>query len=53
VADALLAALLAHGGAALTEDDVTFFLGEVVDGPAGPAVWHVIRNRVLRPLLHR
>jgi serine phosphatase RsbU (regulator of sigma subunit) len=54
VASALLAALLAHGrSAALTEDDVTFFLGEVVDGPPGPAVWHVFRNRVLRPLLHR
>ncbi|MCC7180927.1 MAG: serine/threonine-protein phosphatase [Acidobacteria bacterium] len=52
VGDALLAALLAHSGReSLTHDDVTFFLGEFVDGPAGPALWHVVRNRMLRPLL--
>ena len=54
VGDALLTALLAHvQGDALTHDDVTFFLGEFVDGPAGPALWHVMRNRVIRPLLGR
>lgn len=52
VGAALLAALLAHGRRdALTHDDVTFFVGEFVDGPAGPALWHVVRNRLLRPLL--
>jgi len=51
LADTLLAALLEHVGAeSLTHDDVTFFLGEFTDGPAGPALWHVFRNRVLRPL---
>jgi serine phosphatase RsbU (regulator of sigma subunit) len=50
VARALLSALLAHAGAgALTHDDVTFFIGEVVDGPRGPALWHVVKNRLFRP----
>jgi hypothetical protein len=54
VAHALLAALRAHvGGRGLIHDDVTFFLGEFVDGPVGPALWHVVRNRVLRPLAAR
>jgi serine phosphatase RsbU (regulator of sigma subunit) len=54
VGAALLAALLEHVGAeTLTHDDVTFFLGEVVEGPVGPALWHVVRNRVLRPLAAR
>ena len=54
VGDALLSALHAHVQCdALTHDDVTFFLGQFVDGPAGPALWHVMRNRVIRPLLGR
>lgn len=54
VGAALLAALLSHVRCdALTHDDVTFFLGEFVEGPAGPALWHVVRNRVLRPLAAR
>jgi phosphoserine phosphatase RsbU/P len=54
VGAALLAALLAHVRCdALTHDDVTFFLGEFVEGPVGPALWHVVRNRVLRPLAAR
>jgi sigma-B regulation protein RsbU (phosphoserine phosphatase) len=51
VADALLDALRSHGGSdALDHDDVTFLIVEVTDPPAGPAVWHVLRNRVLRPI---
>jgi phosphoserine phosphatase RsbU/P len=52
VAGALLTALLGHAEReALTHDDVTFFLGEIVAGPAGPALWHVVRNRMIRPLM--
>ncbi|MCG3125887.1 MAG: hypothetical protein CHACPFDD_00714 [Phycisphaerae bacterium] len=32
----------------LEHDDVTFVLLEFVPGPRGPAVWHAVRNRVLR-----
>ncbi len=46
---ALLATLHAHASTeSLEHDDVTFFLGEFVDGPSGPALWHVVRNRILR-----
>ncbi len=31
----------------LVHDDVTFFLGEFADGPTGPALWHVLKNRLL------
>jgi serine phosphatase RsbU (regulator of sigma subunit) len=31
----------------LVHDDVTFFLGEFTEGPKGPALWHVLRNRLL------
>jgi len=48
VAGRLLAALHAHADAdALVHDDVTFFLGEFVEGPPGPALWHVVKNRLL------
>lgn len=48
VAGRLLEALHAHAGAdELAHDDVTFFLGEFVDGPPGPALWHVVKNRLL------
>lgn len=48
----LLAALRAHAGShELAHDDVTFFLGEIVPGPRGPALWHVVRNRLLMPLI--
>lgn len=51
LAGALLEALVGHAGRDdLTHDDVTFFVGEIVDGPPGPALWHVVRNRVLRRL---
>ena len=45
----LLAAL--HGHAAsdeLAHDDVTFLLAEFVEGPPGPALWHVFKHRLLR-----
>ncbi len=48
VAGRLLAALHAHADVdALAHDDVTFFLGEFVEGPPGPALWHVVKNRLL------
>ena len=47
-ADRLLDALHAHADMnELAHDDVTFFLGEIVDGPPGPALWHVVKNRML------
>jgi sigma-B regulation protein RsbU (phosphoserine phosphatase) len=47
IADELLAALHAHADTdELSHDDVTFFLGEIVDGPPGPALWHVVKNRL-------
>jgi hypothetical protein len=47
--DELLAALRAHTGRErLVHDDVTIMAAEVVAGPRGPAIWHVIKNR-LRP----
>jgi serine/threonine protein phosphatase PrpC len=45
----LLAAL--HGHRASDEpahDDVTFLLAEFVEGPPGPALWHVFKHRLLR-----
>jgi serine phosphatase RsbU (regulator of sigma subunit) len=48
IADRLLEALHAHAETdELAHDDVTFFLGEIVDGPPGPALWHVVKNRLL------
>jgi phosphoserine phosphatase RsbU/P len=48
----LLAALRAHAGSHhLAHDDVTFFLGEIVPGPRGPALWHVVWNQLLMPLI--
>ena len=48
LADRLVVALHAHAEADhLAHDDVTFFLAEFTDGPPGPALWHVVRNRVL------
>jgi phosphoserine phosphatase RsbU/P len=48
IADRLLDALHAHADTnELAHDDVTFFLGEFVDGPPGPALWHVVKNRLL------
>lgn len=52
--DRLLSALRSHAGSHdLAHDDVTFFLGEIVEGPRGPRLWHVVRNRLLAPLLGR
>ncbi len=44
--DHLRAGLAEHTGASsLTHDDVSIFVAEVVGGPPGPALWHVLRNR--------
>ncbi len=54
VASRLLTALHAHADSdELAHDDVTFFLGEFIDGPRGPALWHVLKNRLLRASLVR
>lgn len=52
LADRLLTALHAHADRGhLAHDDVTFLLAEIVPGPPGPALWHVLRNRLLdRPV---
>jgi sigma-B regulation protein RsbU (phosphoserine phosphatase) len=48
VVQALLDALARHsGGDRPQHDDVTIFLGEIVAGPRGPALWHVLKNRLL------
>lgn len=48
--DHLLQGLEAHTGSnALAHDDVTIFVGEIVAGPPGPALWHVFRNRFGAP----
>jgi len=49
LASRLLDALHEHADTErLAHDDVTFLLTEFVEGPPGPALWHVVRNRVLR-----
>jgi serine phosphatase RsbU (regulator of sigma subunit) len=51
IARAVLDDLTGHGGGASpSHDDVTLLVLEVVPGPRGPALWHVVRNRLLRPL---
>lgn len=51
VCEALLGALAARCGTPdFRHDDVSFVLLEFVAPPQGPALWHVIRNRLLRPL---
>lgn len=48
LASRLLSALHAHADCGhLAHDDVTFLLAEIVDGPPGPALWHVVKNRLL------
>ena len=48
----LLDALADHTGASTpVHDDVTIFVGEIVPGPKGPAVWHVLKNRLLTRVL--
>jgi len=48
LAGRLVEALHDHAEAdELVHDDVTFFLGEFTEGPKGPALWHVLRNRLL------
>jgi sigma-B regulation protein RsbU (phosphoserine phosphatase) len=51
IADALLRSLTDHVGTSrFRHDDVSFLLLEFAPPPRGPALWHVFRNRVLRPL---
>jgi serine phosphatase RsbU (regulator of sigma subunit) len=51
LSEALLEALARHGGTTrFAHDDVSFLLLEFTPSPPGPALWHVVRNRVLRPL---
>ncbi len=49
VVRALLDAMASHaaGVGAAGVDDVTIFVGEIVPGPPGPALWHVLKNRLL------
>ena len=48
IADRLLDALHGHAeSSSLSHDDVTFLVVEFVDGPPGPALWHVVKNRLL------
>jgi serine phosphatase RsbU (regulator of sigma subunit) len=52
VARALLDALAAHTGVdEPAHDDVTVFVGEIVKGPPGPALWHVLKNRLFRRII--
>jgi len=52
LADQLLRALHAHAATDhLSHDDVSFLLVEFVEGPAGPALWHVIKNRLLQRVI--
>lgn len=39
----------AEGGSAFAHDDVTLLVAEFVPPPRGPALWQVLRNRLLRP----
>jgi sigma-B regulation protein RsbU (phosphoserine phosphatase) len=51
IADALLRALTEHvGSSEFRHDDLSFLLLEFTPAPPGPALWHVVRNRFLRPL---
>lgn len=48
-ATALLDALARHVGTRdFVHDDVTIFVGEIAPSPPGPALWHVLKNRLLR-----
>jgi sigma-B regulation protein RsbU (phosphoserine phosphatase) len=50
IAEATTAALFAWGGdGGLSHDDVTLLVVEFVPGLPGPAIWHVIKNRIVRP----
>jgi len=49
LAAGLLDALHTHAEADhLSHDDVSFLLAEFVEGPPGPALWHLVKNRLLR-----
>jgi sigma-B regulation protein RsbU (phosphoserine phosphatase) len=51
ISQALLETIARHCGTSRFEhDDVSYLLLEFTPPPPGPALWHVVRNRVLRPL---
>jgi serine phosphatase RsbU (regulator of sigma subunit) len=50
VIDAVLKTLTDWAGNnKLSHDDVTMMIVEFVPGPPGPSLWHVVKNRLLRP----
>lgn len=50
LAEHIIAALVSFtNGQPLNHDDVTLMLLEFEPGPVGPAIWHAVRNRLLRP----
>jgi serine phosphatase RsbU (regulator of sigma subunit) len=54
LAGRILAALHAHEATErLVHDDVTFLVAEFENGPPGPAIWHVVRNRLFTRLVPR
>jgi len=50
VLQSVLSGLNAHGAGRPDMDDITIFVAQVVAGPPGPAVWHVLKNRLLTRL---
>jgi serine phosphatase RsbU (regulator of sigma subunit) len=54
LAAGILSALHAHAATdELAHDDVTFLVAEFEAGPPGPAIWHVVRNRLLARFVPR
>ena len=48
IAGALLDSLSEFMGTSEPTDDISFVILEIVPGPPGPVLWHVLKNRVLR-----
>jgi serine phosphatase RsbU (regulator of sigma subunit) len=54
LATALVDALRAHTGAeAMTHDDVSFYVAEIIPPPPGPLLWQVVKNRIFPMLTGR
>jgi len=54
LATRLVDALRAHTGTdPMTHDDVSFYVAEIVDPPAGPQVWQIVKNRIIPALTGR
>jgi len=49
IVDAVVAAVGPQDAGAALHDDMTVLVLEFVAGPAGPAIWYVVRNRIMRP----